>query len=95
MAARLPEEERMWRKSLQVGSQVDALKIDFDRNIKVWSKAYVARMSDDLIEVVFENDSRSTSRTLFWFSPDLDRYDTKSEGDTWRMDLMPGDMIDA
>ena len=81
VAERLPEEERLWRKSLQVGSQVDALKIDFDRNIKVWAKAYVSRMSDDLIEIVFENDSRTTSRTLFWFSPDLDRYDTISEGD--------------
>lgn len=48
-----------------------------------------------LIEVTFENDSPKTCRVLWWDSPDIDRYDTHSKQEDWRMDLQKDDVIDA
>ena len=58
---RLPEEERFWRQSLSVGSRVDAVKRDNEHNLKVWAKATVINVENDLIQLVFDNDSSLNS----------------------------------
>ena len=79
------------------------MKQENDYNLKIWSKAYVSDMHDadssetgkNLLEITFENDSTKSRRILWWYSPDLDRYNTKSEGDEWRLNLKKDDLVDA
>lgn len=96
LADKLSVEERAWRKSLVKGSKIDAIKLDNEYNLKIWAKAEVSSITGDIFQVVFENDIRSNSiRYIHWYSPEIDRYNTNSEGDDWRLDLKVGDFIDA
>ena len=61
----------------------------------MWSKGTVISVDHDLIEVEFENDSSKTNTQFWWYSPDIDIYNTKSEGDEWRADLKSGDTVDT
>ena len=93
---KLSNEEREWRQSLVIGSKVDAVKIDYEFNLKMWSKGEIISISGDIIQVQFENDIKSlTSRYLPWYSPEIDRFNTRTAGDEWRMTLKKGDLIDG
>ena len=85
----------MWRRALVAGSKVDAVKLDTDYNLKVWSKAEVTAVNQDIISIHFINDAYKMDRVLYWYSSDLAEYNTKSEGDEWRCELKAGDVIDA
>jgi hypothetical protein len=91
----LSEEEKQWRKSLDVGSKIDAIKRCGDYNMKMWAKAQFLKIDGDLIHVAFENDSYASSASFWWYSPEIDIYNTKSEGDEWRSHLQIGDTIDT
>ena len=95
MIHNLPEEEREWRQKLQRGSKVDAIKIDTEYNLKVWAKGEVIDVNGDLLYVMFQNDNKSSSRYFFWYSPEIDQYNTKSEGDEWRLELKAGGFVDG
>ncbi|CDW89068.1 ubiquitin carboxyl-terminal hydrolase family protein [Stylonychia lemnae] len=93
---KLSLEEKNWRQSLQIGSKVDAVKIDYEFNLKMWAKGEIHSIVNDIFLVAFENDIKSlTSRFLPWYSPEIDRYDTKSSGDEWRASLQKGDLVDG
>ena len=91
----LSEEDKQWRKSLDVGSKIDAIKRCGDYNMKMWAKAHVLKVDGDLIHVKFENDSYASSTSFWWYSPEIDIYNSKSEGDEWRSQLQIGDKIDT
>ncbi len=78
LGERIPEDERLWRKSLQPGDLVDAVKFDMEYNLKIWAKATIKNVNVELIEVSFINDTNKMNRYLWWYSPDLSRYDTQS-----------------
>jgi hypothetical protein len=61
----------------------------------VWAKASISRIEDNLLEVVFENDHRRMTRLVYWYSSDIDKFDTQSSGDQWRADAKVGDLVDA
>lgn len=63
--------------------------------MKSWAKAFVSDKKDDILEITFENDTGRTQRLMFWYSPDIERYNTHSQGDEWRSQLKIGDLIDA
>lgn len=98
---KMSDEEREWRKGLVVGVQVDAVKVDADFNLKMWAKGVISdiRDTDDqgkkLFEITFENDSLKYRRVLWWHSPDIDRYNSKTQDDEWRASLKPDDKVDA
>jgi hypothetical protein len=73
---RLSLKERSWRKSLQTGDKVDAVKRCGDYNLKMWSKATVLSIDGELIHVKFENDSYSACGSFWWYSPELEKYNT-------------------
>jgi len=52
-------------------------------------------VSGDVLHIAFEHDLKQTSRLLYWYSPEIDRYNTKSVGDEWRLELRVGDFIDG
>ena len=91
----MPDEEKNWRQSLAIGAKVDAVKRDNEHNLKRWAKATVLNVEDELIQVGFENDSISNSIYFWWYSPELERYDTMSKDEEWRQELNVGDIIDA
>jgi hypothetical protein len=95
LAQRMPQEEREWRQSLQAGSRVDAVKRDNEHNLKRWAKATVVQVEDELIQVIFDNDSISNSLYFWWYSPELDRYDPHSKVEECRNDFSVGDIIDS
>lgn len=75
----MSEEEKEWRKNLKPGSKIDALKVDMEYNLKMWAKAEVLSVDGEVLHVAFENDVRSySSRFLYWYSPEIDHYDTKT-----------------
>jgi hypothetical protein len=61
----------------------------------MWAKATVLKIDGDLIHVKFENDSYASCSSFWWYSPELARYNTLSEGDEWRSQLKPGDLVDT
>ena len=63
--------------------------------MKLWAKAEIIRVYNDLIQVIFENDNKASCRNFWWYSHEIDRHNTKSEGDEWRLNIKPGDLIDA
>ena len=71
IADKISQEEKDWRKALQIGSELDAVKFDVEYNLKVWAKAHVTRLDGELVEVTFENDSRRMCRLFWWYSPDI------------------------
>jgi hypothetical protein len=71
------------------------VKIDREHNLKVWAKGTVINVESELIQVQFENDQSINSAYFWWYSPDLDRYNSKSIDDEWRLKLEVGDIIDA
>lgn len=89
------EDELKWRKELAIGSYVDCLKYDNERNQKLWCKGQVSEVKDGLIDITFMHDELKTARTLFWYSLDLAIFDTQSAGDQWRLTLKEADSIDA
>ena len=95
LAHRLPEEEKSWRLSLKAGSRLDAVKRDNEHNLNTWGKATVVNVEEELIQVIFDNDSLSNSYYFWWYSPELNRYDTQSKDEDWRQDLNVGDIIDS
>ena len=84
MQDKMTDEEREWRQALAVGSQIDAVKVDAEFNLKMWAKAVISDITDTddqgkrLFEITFENDSLKYRRVLWWHSPDIDRYETKT-----------------
>ena len=65
-------------------------------NLKMWAKAEISSINGDIFYVVFENDLKSfSSRYFHWYSPEIERYNTKSEGDEWRLELKADDLIDG
>jgi hypothetical protein len=93
----MSEEEREWRMSLKVGSQIDAIKFDQENNLKCWSKARIVQSigNGNYFQVQFECDVNRFMRDLTRYSVEIARYNTMSEGDEWRKELKVGDLIDA
>jgi hypothetical protein len=71
------------------------VKLNHKYNLKLWCRGIVTGVKDDLIDVSFEYDDSTTARTLYWHSPDLDKFETHTQGEEWRLNLQPGDKIDA
>lgn len=95
MSDTFSEEELQWRKSLKVGSYLDCVKHDYDRNIKVWGKAQVVSLIDGLLEVSFLHDESKMNRTRYWHSQDIAAFDTHSTQEDWRAGIKEGDNVDA
>ena len=55
---RLSEEEKAWRKSLEVGSKLDAIKVETESNIKMWTKGEIIEINGNFLHIQFENDLR-------------------------------------
>jgi hypothetical protein len=93
---KLAPEDVAWRKSLKEGDKIDAVKIDLNYNLKMWSKAEITLITNDIFHLFFEDDDKALShRQLHWYSLDIAPYNTKSKGDEWRKELKVGDFIDA
>ena len=71
------------------------MKIDREHNLRVWAKATVICVEGELIQVQFDNDQSINSAYFWWYSPDLDRYNSKSIDDEWRLNLEEGDIVDS
>ena len=75
---------------------VDALKVDDEYNLKMWSKAEITLISDGILYLMFEDDYKSvSSKQVPWYSIDVAPYNLRTKGDEWRKELKPGDFVDA
>jgi hypothetical protein len=59
----MSKEEKEWRQALEVGSKLDALKIDPEQKVKCWGPATVkSKPSEEKVIVTFENDAALSDR---------------------------------
>lgn len=95
--AQLPAEEREWRRALEVGAKLDALKVDPEQKVTCWSQATLkALLPKQKILVTFDNDSHHCDRELSIFSPELARFAERTkEEQEWRNSLQPGQRVDC
>jgi hypothetical protein len=94
---RLSVEEREWRQTVQVGAQLDAIKVDPDSKVKCWAKCTVSLMvAESRIKVTFENESHHCDRELSLYSLEIAKAGSKAEKDTeWRESLQVEDRVDC
>jgi hypothetical protein len=89
-------EERAWREKLEVGSEIDALKLDQDGKRSMWSKATIKEVRGDNILVSFSQASASNDREISIFSNNVAEINTKSQDEyDWRNGLKVGDLFDC
>jgi hypothetical protein len=82
---------------LAVGSTLDVIRIDWEYNIKIWTKGVVKEIiaSTNHLKVTFENESARFFRDYHKYSMDIAPYNTKTESEDWRFDMKEDDLIDA
>lgn len=90
-------EERAWRESLEVGSELDAIKIDPNQKFqKVWSRCQVKSKKADRILVTYYKDLTIFDREISIYSTEIAQPGTQSEEEiTWRSQLKAGDNVDC
>lgn len=93
------DEERKWRESLEVGSELDAIKIDPNQKLpKIWSKCVVKSKKEDTqrIHVSFYKELTTFDRELSIYSQELAPLESQSaEENKWRSQLKAGDNVDC
>ena len=61
----------------------------------MWAKATILNVDGDLIHVKFDNDSYTACASFWWYSEEIEKYNTKSEDDDWRSNLKSDDQVDT
>ena len=94
---RISEEDKKFRDLLEVGSVIEAVKIEPLLNCKSWSKCIVKhKSSDNKIKISFENDSHIYDREIGIYAPDISKISEKSKSDEeYRESLKVGDFVDC
>ena len=94
---RLAEEDREWRSKIDVGTELDAIKIDPDHGAKCWSRCSVrAKGAEGRITVAFANESTKADRAVSVYSPEIATAGTHTEGeDEWRQALAVDHKVDC
>lgn len=94
---RISDEDKKFRDLLEVGSVIEAVKIEPVLNCKSWSSCVVKqKSSDNKIKISFENDSQIYDREIGIYAPDISEISEKSKSDQeFRDSLKVGDFVDC
>jgi len=84
-----------WRKDLDVGSRVDAVKLDPEFQRKAWAYGTVVEVDGDELRIHFDADIEKCDRFLPRNSAYVQPFESHKEHIQWRFEIQENDLLDC